>query len=384
MGTDLGDSALANSLRLDWLSAGFRPADAREMDEILSYFFQLAKFVADGCQFEQGGGRRFFAESVAAPDAGILVRWTPYGGKINEGCVSVDLQGDFWELTDSDERKAVILDLADLPGWNKCNRADFQRTIRNPIANSEQIFDLVRQRMVWIPGYNTYQPGSQLDSDGAACGGASTMWGTAQSQVRSTTYNKALEQKRPELNVVRHECRTRKETAHGYFCELVQQLRKEPADGPTYAEQLIARSVLSKHMTYMDTSRYAAIKDKREWPKNWKQNVQPASFMAEVIDGDVQDVKRTYRVQKRLEERKAAADKQYGPTYGMFALFEMWAKGKDRQLVLDELFDQWVVRLRDEHREDLRRALGEVCPSNFDELFDDFLQTAAHNVEGHQ
>ena len=116
------------------------------------------------------------------------------------------------------------------------------------------------------------------------------MWGTAQSQIRGTTYNKALEQKRPDLDVVRHEVRCRKEAAHGYFCDLVQSLRKEPSTDPTYAEQLICRSVLSKHMTYLDTSRLAHIRDKADWPKNWKQHSKPAEFMAEVIDGDVVDV----------------------------------------------------------------------------------------------
>ena len=384
MGEVSESSALANSMRVDWLSVSFRPKNQREMDDILEYVFTLARFVADGCAFEPGGGRRFFAESLAAPDAGILVRWTPYGGKINEGCVSIDLQGDFWELTDADERKAVILDLAELPDFNKCTRLDAQRTIKNPQANSELIFDLVRNRQVWIAGYNKYQPGSHLDSSGCAVGGASTMWGTAQSQVRGTTYNKAIEQKRPDLDVVRHEVRCRKEAAHGYFCDLVQSLRKEPRTDPTYAEQLICRSVLSKHMTYLDTSRLAHIRDKSEWPKNWKQHSKPASFMEEIVDGEVQDVKRAYRVQKRLEERKAAADRQYGPTQAEWVLLQMWRKGKDRALVLDEMFDQWVVRLRDEHREDLRKALGDVVPDNFDELFDDFVQTAAHNVEGHK
>ena len=295
--------------------------------------------------------------------------------------MSIDLQGDFWELTDVDDRRAVLLDIADLPGFSKVTRMDVQRTIRNPQANSEQIFDLVRNRMIWIAGYNKYQPGSHLDSSGCAVGGASTMWGTAQSQIRGTTYNKAIEQDRPDLDVVRHEVRCRKEAAHGYFCDLVQALRKEPDTDPSIAERLICRSVLSKHMTYLDTSRLASIRDKSEWPKNWKQHSKPASFMAEVIDGDVVDVKRAYRVQKRLEDRKAAADRQYGPTQALWVMYQMVMTGKLREDILEEMFDQWVVRLRDEHREDLRQALGEDCPEEFDQLFTDYIRVAANHVE---
>jgi hypothetical protein len=103
--------------------------------------------------------------------------------------------------------------------------------------------------------------------------------------------------------------------------------------------------------------------------------------MAEVLDGETQDVKRAYRVQKRLEERKAAADKQYGPTNAQWVLMQMWQQGLSPQDALSEMFDQWVIRLRDEHREDMRRMLGDVVPENFDEVFDDFLATAAHNAE---
>jgi hypothetical protein len=353
------------------------------MEEILEYVFSLAKFVAQDTKFEPGGGRRFFSESIACPDAGVLVRWTPHGGKINGGCVSIDLQGDFWELLDTDERKAVILDLAELPGFNKCTRADFQRTIKDPVANSERIFDLVRNRQIWIAGYNKYQAGSHMDSMGCAVGGASTMWGTPQSQIRGTTYNKAVEQNQPELNVVRHEVRTRKESAHGYFCDLVQALRKESSDSPSIAESIITRSVVKKHMTYLDTSRFAAIRDKKQWPKNWAQSSEPADFMAEVLNGETQDVKRAYRVQKRLEERKAAADKQYGPTNAMHAIWAMNQTGKPLDGVLLEMFDQWVVRFRDEHRQDLKVTLGEDCPPNFDELIEDYINTAARRVEQH-
>ena len=381
MGEIVEHSCLANSARLDWLSVSFRPSNARQMEEILEYVFSLAKFVANETKFEPGGGRRFFSESITCPDAGVLVRWTPHGGKINGGCVSIDLQGDFWELLDTDERKAVILDLAELPGFNKCTRADFQRTIKDPVANSERIFDLVRNRQIWIAGYNKYQAGSHMDSMGCAVGGASTLWGTAQSQIRGTTYNKAVEQNQPELNVVRHEVRTRKESAHGYFCDLVQALRKESSDSPSLAESIITRSVVKKHMTYLDTSRFASIRDKKQWPKNWVQNSAPADFMAEVLDGETQDVKRAYRVQKRLEERKAAADKQYGPTQAQWVLMQMWQQGMAPTEVLQEMFDQWVLRLRDEHREDCRRMLGDLVPENFDEVFDEFLSTAAHNAE---
>ena len=377
-------SCLSNSLRLDWLSVTFQPHDGREMDQILEYVFSVAKFLANETNFTEGAGRRFFAESVACKPAGVLVRWSPFGSKINAGCIAVDLQGDFFELTNSTERKAILLDLADLPGFSKCTRADFQRTIKDPIANSEQIYQMVRERLVWLPGYNEYQPGSRLDSAGDPVDGASTMWGSPQSTVRCTTYNKAAEQKRPELNVVRHESRTRKEAAHGYWCSLLQGLRKEPKEGPTYAEQLVSRSAIAKHMTYLDTSRFAHIANKKEWPKNWVRDSSPAPFMAQVIDGEVQDLKRAYKGRQDLETRAQYGLKQYGRTFALRLLVAMWRHGQSREDALNDLFDQLVVRLKEEDIAELKDLLDTVVPADFDNLVAEFRKTAAHNVERHE
>ena len=354
------------------------------MDVILQYMQDVARFVAPVCKWEQGAGRRFFTESVACRSAGVLVRWTPFGGKINQGCVAIDLQGDFFELTDLAERKAILLDLAGMPGINNCTRADFQRTIKDPQANSEQIYNLVRKREVWLPGHNKYQPGSHLDSAGNPVDGASTVWGSAQSTIRATTYNKAAEQKQPELNVVRHEVRTRKEAAHGYFCSMIQALRKEPEDCITTAEQLITRSAIAKHMTYLDTSRLAHLQDKKDWPKNWARDSEPAAFMSEVINGDVVDLKRAYKGRQDLEARHQHFLRQYGRTEALRLLVAQYRHGVTLEQALLEWCDEIFVRLKDEDLDELRELLGTMIPTDLEGRFKHFREAAAHNLEGHQ
>ena len=384
MGTDIESSVLSNSLRMDWLAVTYRPPNAREMDSILEYVLNICRFVSDGRRMEQGAGRRFFAESVACRDAGILVRWTPFGGKINEGCVAIDLQGDFFELTDLNERKAILLDLAELPGFNNCTRADYQRTIKNPEVNSEELYDLVRKRMIWLPGHNKYQAGSHLDSAGNPVDGASTMWGSAQSTIRCTSYNKAAEQGQPELNVVRHEVRTRKEAAHGYFCATIQALRKEADEVQTTAEQLIARSAIAKHMTYLDTSRLSHLQDKKDWPKNWVRDSEPAGFMTEVINGHVTDVKRAYKGRQDLEARHSHFLRQYGRTEALRLLVARFRHGQSLPEALMELFDQCMVRLKDEDLDELKSLLGDVIPEDLVQKFRDFRAEAAEHLEHHE
>ena len=294
------------------------------------------------------------------------------------------MQGDFFELTDLTERKAILLDLADLPGLNNCTRADYQRTIRDPEANSEEIYDLVRKRKIWLPGHNKYQAGSHLDSAGNPVDGASTVWGSAQSTIRATTYNKAAEQGQPDLNVVRHEVRTRKEAAHGYFCSTIQALRKESDDIPTTAEQLIARSAIAKHMTYLDTSRLSHLRDKKDWPKNWVRDSEPAGFMTEVINGHVTDLKRAYKGRQDLEARHSHFLRQYGRTEALRLLVAMYRHGQPLEEALMELADQCFVRLKDEDLAELKQLLGDVIPTNLEERFQTIREAAGHNLEGHE
>ena len=137
--------------------------------------------------------------------------------------------------------------------------------------------------------------------------------------------------------------------AEGYFDKLCSLLLEEEEDAETFAEALLVRSVLSKHMTYLDTSRLAHIKDKANWPKNWARDSEPASFMDEVLNGPVRDVKRAYRVQKRMEDSVAAGIKQYGALFAMWMVYQQEVKGEDFETVADRFFTQCGVRMTDEH-----------------------------------
>ena len=109
MGTDAAELGIGNSSRLDWLSLSYGPAGDREMGEILDYFRYVSQIYAPRSEWTEGSGRRFFSHSYTNRDAGILLRWTPHKGGINEGKVSVDLQGSFFSLTDSKDRRDVLL-----------------------------------------------------------------------------------------------------------------------------------------------------------------------------------------------------------------------------------------------------------------------------------
>ena len=274
-----------------------------------------------------------------------------------------------------EERKALFEDAVELPGWRKCTRLDAQRTIVDPMANSEQIWSLVRQRKLWIAGYNSHSQLSPTDSKGDAVNGASTVWGKPTAAARGTTYNKALEQKIKDQNAVRHEVRCRGVAAEGYFQGLMQTLQTDAE-----AERRVVQAILKRHMNYLDTSRYSDIKDKAKWPKNWAKKVSAADFMGEVLEGDFTEVKPATRFGKALRQRKDHADFQYGSTYALWVLYQSLDTSEELHEVMDRLLDHWFVRLKDEHLDELQH-LTSIKREWLESYISGLRKQAASNLE---
>lgn len=275
----------------------------------------------------------------------------------------------------AEERTALFKDVVELPGWRKCTRMDAQRTIVDPMANSEEIWSLVRQRKLWVAGYNSHSQLSPTDSKGDAVNGASTVWGKPTAAARGTTYNKALEQKIKDQNVVRHEVRCRSSAAEGYFNGLMEALQTDAE-----AERRVVRAVLQRHMNYLDTTRYSHIEDKADWPKNWAKQVTAADFMGEVLEGDFTEVKPAKRFGKALRKRKAHADFQYGSTYALWVLHQVLETSQELPEVMDRLLDHWFIRLKDEHLDELQQ-MTHIQREWLENYIQGLRRQAAHNLE---
>ena len=381
MGTDVTEGKLSDSCRLDWLSVSYSPATNGELEQCLAYFFQASKYFAPGSSFGEGAGRRFFSESLHNRDAGILLRWTPHGGKINAGKVSIDLQGSFFQYTDADDRKALYLDISELPGWSKATRVDCQATRLEPSVNSEELYQLVRDRRTWLSGYNAYSQLAAVDAKGDAVTGASTCWGKPTAAVRCLSYNKALEQGIKDCDAIRHEVRCRKLTAEGYFDDLLSLLRQEADESNSDAEQIFVRSVLETHMNYLDTTRLAHIKDKADWPKNWAKNSNRAPFMDEFLEGPTQEVKRAFRVGQRLTDSVNACAKQYGPTVSLWVEYLVEEHGMSYEDAQDAFFAKCNAHLRDHHVDRLEELLPNVKKGALRETLEERRQSGARWTE---
>ena len=376
---DLGLRASA-SCRLDWLSVSLFGATVRKQREQLSYFFSLLGAIADGATWPEPSPAKFFQHSVAHP-AGVSIKWTePGAGETNEGLISVDLRGTAFLALEREHRKALYLDIAEMEGFKQCTRLDAQRTVLEPIASAEDIYEALQLRRLWIKAYRSFSQLGSVDADGATSEGATVMWGAPTNAVRARTYNKAVESGW-DVPAVRHEVQLRKQPARDKFNFLIEQLQVEQAEEATTAETAFVQSVLNQHMAYLDTSRFAKL-TKKNWPKNWAQRCENADWWdKEVITGDPKEIKTQWRLQKKLEDSVAASDAQYGRILGKWVLAQVINEGVEAQDALLERSAQWFLRLQDADLEDLMHL---VPKEKHDELlakWSSFRQVAAHNAE---
>jgi hypothetical protein len=332
--------------------------------------------------YKDAPGRQFFDNAVQH-DAGLVMRWTAPDGAKNPGHLSVDLRGEFFKLATPQLRSAVVLEAAAFEGFKHCTRLDAQRTIVEPQADAEQVHRMVVNREVWVPRHHAYRQLGETDSKGDAVKGASVVWGKPTSAVKSTTYNKAIQDDWGDVRAVRHETRLLRQPARDSFVALVNLLAEEEGPDNRYlAEIRFSQSILSKHMTYLDTSRLSRIPDKRDWPENWARDSQPAAFWREVVEGTPIEITTTWRAEKRLEDSIAAMNAQYGRKAAKYLLWRVYGHGEARLDVLDDLCATWASRLKDE---DLVELLSMVPEEQHEDLVADFRQwreTAGHNLEG--
>ncbi len=382
MGEAVVDERAIPSCRLDWLSISFYAADEGRLQPVLGYFSSLKEYVTPRASFTEGAGRKFFTNSHYCEEAGIQVKWThPQEEKVNAGFITVDLKGEFFKYLNASERSAVYLDLSDMEGYRGATRLDAQITLINPVADSEQIHQMVRNREVWIKGFQEYSQLSPVDSKGDATNGASTVWGSRKSEIRCTSYNKAKEDKWEDVRAVRHEVCIRKDRAKLYFNDLITLLRAEADPETSVEEARLVKTIIGERMTYLNTSRLWQKVDKADWPENWAADSQPAAFMEEILNVTPVELRKRWRIQKRLEDSMAAKHVQYGRKTAQWALLQACTTGAHLQDLAMQDFDHSMARAKDEDLEKVLEMLPEEKHEEARRLFFEARKIAAHNLE---
>ena len=380
VGTDAPSIGAKDSCRLDWLSLSYFAHNNSLQRDQLYYFAKLLQFIAGPSQMDEGGGRRFFAESWFHP-AGISLKWTEQGGGgVNAGLLSVDIKGDALASMPLDVRKAVYLDASDMDGFKQCTRMDIQRTVVNPHSDADEIHRRLVNREVWVPRFSGWRPGALMDADGRQTTGCLIGWGSPKGTCAAKTYDKRAELKEGGPPAVRHELQLRKQPARDRWLALVSELRLEDEETDARTEERFVQSNLGQHMTYLDTSR---LKDlpRGEWPKNWARDSEPADFWNEVVSGEVKEYTTKWRFDVALERAMANKQKQYGRLTAKYVSKCLWVDGDSLKDVQQDEMDQAFVRMKDEDVEEIVAQVPEAEKTAARKWMNKARKSAAKNVE---
>lgn len=377
--TDLQQRA-ESSCRVDWLSLSLFGASESAQREQLAYCFFLANHTSQGGEWQEGGGRRFFANSLFHP-SGLQVRWTgPDEEGMNRGLVSLDIRGDALAALDAEQRKAVYLDFAEMEGFKQCSRIDSQVTVVNPHATAEYILQRVRRRELWIKGFSSYGEPMEKDQWGNPMTGATITWGSAKGATRCRTYNKQAEAKWDQP-AVRHEVQLRKQPARDRFNSLVELLRLEGEEKETTAESHFVQSVLQQHMAYLDTNRLAQRSDQEGWPANWARDSKNPEWWKEVVNVVPTEMKTKWRLTKALEDAVQARDRQYGRITAKWVAKRVWIDGAALADARNEELTRAFVRLKDEDIEEIVSMVSEDEQAACRKWMKDYRRRAAKRAE---
>lgn len=380
MGTTHLQQRAESSCRLDWLSLSLFGASASAQQQQLAYCFFLAQHTAQGGEWQEGAGRRFFANSLYHP-SGIQVRWTePEGDGMNRGLVSLDIRGDAFAALDAEQRKAIYLDFAEMDGFKQCSRIDSQVTVVNPHATAEFILNEVRDRRLWIKGFKSYLEPSQKDQWGNPMTGATISWGSAKGATRCRTYNKQAEANWDQP-AVRHEVQLRKQPARDRFNALVEMLRLESEEQETKAEAHFVQSVLNQHMAYLDTSRLSDRTVEQGFPTNWARDSKKADWWKEVVQVVPTEMKTKWRLTKALEDAVEARDKQYGRITAKWIAKRVWIDGAALADARNEELTRAFVRMKDEDIEEVVNLVPEEEQVKARKWMKDYRRRAAKRAE---
>ena len=105
--------------------------------------------------------------------------------------------------------------------------------------------------------------------------------------------------------------------------------------------------------------------------------------MSEVLDGEVIEVKRQYRVTKRLEESVAAGERQYGALFALYEIIQAELMGLTYTEALEAHSARCFLHLKDHHLDQLLAMFPKEHHKKLREAFKERRESAARVSEAY-
>ena len=331
------------SCRTDFSTHTFKLHTKDHEDELYAYAFDLGeKILPVGRMNDPSKGRYF--DVVYAHRSGISVEMTSLDSdRSTRGCAILTLPGAAWGSLDASERRDLIIDVRNWPGFYRTTRWDPQITVLDPPVTINEVVRQVSAGELWARGFASQDSYERRCKDGLLVEPPTQYFGSTQSNVRLRIYDHGAKHgwQTPSLRV---EAQLRKDVADQHFRRLAERCYSEADADPLFVEQeeITVKDALVQHADLRDTSQW---KD-RPKPRNWAQKAKTPSWYKEILDHRADPLTVAQRAELDWDKTMEALKEQYGRKLWLWSRREAACKGKSTADVLEEFVTSCGTKLK--------------------------------------
>ena len=362
------------SIRTDYSSHTFKLHTQVHEDELFAYAWDLAeKILPTGNRMEPSKGQ-YFQTKYHHP-CGLSLEMTPLESKkTTKGCGLLVLPGAIWGSLDAAERRNLIIDIGEWPGFYRTTRWDPQITVLDPPIQIEQVIEEVAAGRLWAARFQSQMSWEKRDSEGGLIEPPTQYFGSPQSNVRLRIYDHGAKHgwQTPSLRV---EAQLRKDVADQHFRRLHTRCQSEWDVDPLFVcqEEETVKDTLKQHATLKDTSMWEG----RRKPRRWAQTAPEPAWWGEMLDHKADPLTLTHRAELDWDKTMKAMIEQYGRKLFLWATREALERNMTSAEVMDELRINCAQKLKKgddallasvvpegmkrQARESVRRASAEIA-----------------------
>lgn len=329
---------------LDYASAVFVSATPRHQQEVFDFCVSVGESFDIQWDWQEAGRSAHFGRCFSHP-TGLRIEMTELdaGAGRNPGMTLFSIPGAGFYLQPTDKQMAMLWSVVSQDGFKWFSRLDFQNTELEPLWDAERVYQGVVGGKLWVKGHRSYEPRGDQLPDGSCPTGRTLYWGSARSERRCRTYDKA-KQSGWELPAIRDEVQLRGDWAHSYGRELRLALRAPGGSAAMNAsvEDLTVKA-LNQHLEYWELQGADPTTD-----KNWTRKAKPADWFAARIGKASEPLRKASRPVVDVDTSVDWGLRQYGRLIAVW--IEMHAKrtGLDRDFVASAFLQRCYARLTPE------------------------------------
>ena len=340
---ELRSTGPTDSCRTDFSTHTFKLHSQEHEDDLYAYAFDLAEKVLPIGRMKDPIKGRYF-DVVYGHKSGLSLEMTPLdSARSTRGCAILSLPGSLWAALDASERRDLIIDIRQWPGFYRSTRWDPQITVINPPINIEEVVRQVADGELWAKGFSSEDSHERRDKNGLLIEPPTQYFGSTQSNVRLRIYDHGAKHdwQVPSLRI---EAQLRKDVADQHFRRLAERCYSEREADPLFVQQeeLTVKDALAQHADLRDTTQWKG----RRKPRNWSQAAEKPAWYAEVLQHRDNPLTVGQRAELDWDKTMEALKEQYGRKLFLWSRKEAACKGKTSAQVLDEFVVSCATKLK--------------------------------------